>query len=181
MKRWLLFFLIVSLLLFSFAFAEEKEILAGVAFGTVNEEILFPVSRNGLDYTMKVHVDDFYRGSAYTNLVGIHALTAKPGNECMAVKVTIKFESIDRIDKSILGTADPEIVVHYLAKFDALSCVGEDYGFVYSILGMEELDACLHVGESATGYLQFEVSKDDPAPLLVYKPELDHQLYIELR
>jgi hypothetical protein len=160
----------------SVAFAELH-----TAVGEFKEKIVFPVCRDGLEYTMKVKVDKVYRGNKYSSFAGNFAKTGKSGFEYMAAKVTVTFEEINYIDEAVIGTNDPEIVVHYLAKFDALSCVGEDYGFTSSVFGKDEIDAVLHVGESVTGYLQFEVSKDDPAPILVYKPELDHELYIELR
>ena len=148
---------------------------------TIGQPVSINVSRPGLNYTMRVVVDEFYRGSDYTSFVGDYCKTAASDCEFVAVKVTVTFESINSIRSSVLGTDDPEIYVDAIMHFSSYSKEGTEYDNVhYSIYGMKKLTN-VYEGASTTGYFQFEISKDDPAPILVYEPEIDQKVFISLQ
>lgn len=147
----------------------------------VGQVVKIDASRRGLDYTMSVVVDEFYRGDDYTKLVNGKKKTASDGYEYVAVKVTVTFESINSIQPDVLGTDDPEILVDSIFKFNSYSETGSKYDNVhYSVSGQKEL-SYVYEGASTTGYFQFEVSKDDSAPMLVYEPEYEQRVFISLK
>ena len=147
----------------------------------VGQPASIAASKRGLDYTMRVVVDEFYRGAEYVDFIGDCYKDGSPGCEYVAVKVTATFESIDHIQPAVLGTDDPEISVNAIVNFKTYSSSGAEYDNVhYSIYGMKELKG-VYEGASTTGYFQFEIAKDDPAPILVYKPQYDQHLFFSLQ
>ena len=147
---------------------------------TVGQVVNIDASRSGLDYTMSVVVDEFYRGDDYVKLMDGKVKTASEGYEYVAVKVTVTFESINYIQPSVLGTDDPEIMVDSIFRFRSYSETGSKYDNVhYSVSGKKEL-SYVYEGASTTGYFQFEIAKDDAAPMLVYEPEYDQKVFISL-
>lgn len=147
----------------------------------VGQAVSIDASRSGLDYTMTVVVDEFYRGDDYAKLMDGKGKKATDGYEYVAAKVTVTFESINYIQSSVLGTDDPEIMVDSIFNFDSYSNSGAKYDNVhYSISGKKEL-SYVYEGASTTGYFQFEVAEDDPAPMLVYEPEHDQKVFISLK
>ena len=102
----------------------------------VGDTVTISLSRNGLDYTLSLTIDEFYRGDAYTNLLGKNSRQAEDGYEYVAVKATVKFESIDSIIPSSLGTDDPKIDIGAIADFKSYSSTGMEYDNInYSIAG----------------------------------------------
>ena len=148
---------------------------------SVGQVVNIDASCRGLDYTMSVVVDEFYRGNDYMRLVNGNPKTASNGYEYVAVKVTVTFESINSIQPDVLGTDDPEIMVDSIFNFASYSETGSKYDNVhYSVSGQKDLSHVFE-GASTTGYFQFEVSKEDPAPMLVYEPERDQRVFISLK
>lgn len=144
--------------------------------GRVGEKERITLNDNGMEYTMQVVVDEFYRGEEYIALVGNNAKVAAEGYEYVAVKVTVEFLRIDKRS----GDIDPEIAVDEVFDFKSYHSSGAKYDNIhYTIRGMKTLTSIFE-GASTTGYFQFEIEKDDPAPLLVYEPEYDERIWISL-
>ena len=147
----------------------------------IGEKVYVQAEKNGLEYTMSVKVDEFYRGNSYVEFAGDSAKEATENTEYVAVKVTITFESIDSINVGKIGTDDPEILVDEVWHFNSYTSGGTRYDNVhYSIRGKNQLMNVFE-GASTTGYFQFEVNKDDPAPMLVYEPEYDCRAWLSLK
>lgn len=147
----------------------------------VGEPIEIKASREGLNYTMEIVVDEFFRGEKYDELM-IDRYLHDPSADCeyVAVKVTVTFKSIDSINEMRLGTDDPEIRVDAISSFESYSASGARYDNVhYSVSGMKEL-SYVYEGASTTGYFQFEIAKDDPAPMLAYEPEYNQKVWVSL-
>lgn len=148
---------------------------------TVGQTVIIKAAEKHLEYTLSATVDEFFRGNDYINLVGSAPKTPSEGCEYVAVKVTVKFESIDYINAALLGTDDPQIDVDSIFDFNSFTSDGSEYDNVhYSINGFRELKS-IYEGASTTGYFQFEIYKDDPAPLLVYEPVYKNKVWFTLR
>lgn len=147
----------------------------------VGQPVEIKASRNGLEYTMEVVVNEFFRGEEYEKLTaGKRPKTPDSGCEYVAVNVTVTFKSIDSIDKYVLNTDDPEIQVDSIWTFETYTADGSKYDNVhYSVSGLKDLSN-VYEGASTTGYFQFEISMDDPAPMLVYEPEYNQKAWISL-
>lgn len=148
---------------------------------SIGDIVEIDASRRGLDYTMSVVVEEFYRGKKYDDLVGKYRKSAPEGSEYVAVKVTVCFQRINSIIESVVGTNDPEISVDAIFDFSSYSSAGSKYDNVhYSITGMKDLTDVFE-GAKTTGYFQFMIDVDDPAPMLVYEPEYDQRVWISLK
>ena len=150
----------------------------------VGEKIFATAEGNGFTYTMSLQVNEFYRGNDYAKLMaGKYTPEPSVGYEMIAVNVTVTFEKIESIDVNVAKTDDPQVEVDAISSFKSYSSTGMEYDNVhYSVAGQKELTS-LYEGASTTGFFQFEIDVNDPAPLLVYAPSWfdDEKVWISLK
>lgn len=147
----------------------------------VGETLGIQVKENNITYTMQVTVEEFYRGDDYTNLVGDSGRKASEGCEYVAVKVSVLFKSIDAIDVNALGTDDPQISVDEVFNFDTYTADGSQYDNVHYTIRNQKKLTNVFEGANTTGYFEFEIMKDDPAPMLTYEPNYNQRVWISLK
>lgn len=128
-------------------------------------------------------VDEMFRGEEFNKLIkgGYIADLNDPGTqEFIAVKVTVTFVKV--LDTLAKGD-DPQFPVDNIFNFMSYDSTGSEYDNVhYGLSGKPEVKS-IYEGASTTGYMYFAINKDDPAPYLVFKPQMfdDSRYWISLR
>lgn len=78
---------------------------------------------------------------------------------------------------------DPQFSVDNIFNFKSYDSTGSEYdNFHYSVSGKPEVKS-IYERASTTGYMYFAINKNDPAPYLVFKPQIfdDSMYWISLR
>lgn len=121
-----------------------------------------------MKYTVLITLEEVYRGKAYEKFMGKRYkpdLKSKD-DEYIVAKVAITFLSLEEAQED-----DPQLTVNAIMNFKTYNSDGAQYDNVnYGVADEDELKP-IYEGATTEGFIQFEVSKDDPAPYLVYIPD----------
>ena len=148
---------------------DQLESATRKAPATVGQTVKLSVETYNMSYTVLVTLEEVYRGEAYEKLMKkrYKPELTNSENEYIAAKVSVTFLSIEESEED-----DPELLVDAIFNFKSFDSNGAQYDNVhYGVSDEAELKP-IYQGATTEGFMQFEIMKSDPAPYLVYTPDM---------
>jgi hypothetical protein len=119
------------------------------------------------NYKIVLSVDETIRGEeAWKKISEANRFNSKPkdGNEYVMAKISVKVDAI--------GKEGAKLDISPI-DFTMVSSEGKDYNSVLGVAFDPDIRSSLYAGASHTGWAVFEISKDDPNPVIAYGRKYD--------
>lgn len=148
---------------------DQLESATRKAPATVGQTVKLAVKAYSMSYTVLVTLEEIYRGKEYDKLMKKRykpELTSSD-DEYIAAKVSVTFLSLEESEED-----DPQLLVDAIFNFKSYDSNGAQYDNVHHGVSDEAELKPIYEGATTEGFMQFEIKKSDPAPYLVYTPDM---------